>query len=120
MKQKLVKLLKRVRARFSSPLPVGMTEFESWADSFEELYDLPTKDKESIKVVLSSTIINLGSITISKPKYHFYKTLVAASAKQVAGSVFQQIQQAKFAADKVAKRDAQFANAKEVTNVAAT
>jgi hypothetical protein len=120
MKQKLLKLIKRLLARLPSPLPVGVSEFEAWAESFNDIYDLPTQDKDSIRIVLASTIINLGSITIKKPKYHFYKTIIAASAKQVAGSVFQTIQTAKFAADKVAKRNAQFDSVKEVQNVVST
>ena len=117
MKEKLKKVLKQIRARFPSKLPVGIPEFNAWADSFNDIYDLPTKDRDSIRVVLSSTIINMGSITVSRPKYHFYRAIVAAAAKQVAGAIFHDIQQAKFAADKVARRaDA----AKEVTNVVLT
>lgn len=117
MKEKLIRVLKQVRARFNSPLPVGVTEFNEWADSFNDIYDLPTKDKDSIRIVLSSTIINMGSVTTHRPKYHFYKAIMAAAAKQVAGSVFSEIQQAKFAADKVARRAD---TAKEVPNVVVT
>ncbi len=118
MKQKLIKLLKQLRGRFNSPLPTGVSEFDAWADSFSEIYDLPTQDRDSIRIVLASTLINLGSITVAKPKEHFRKTIVAAASKQVAGSVFQTIQQAKFAADKLARRDAEAASqAKEVKNV---
>jgi hypothetical protein len=117
MKQKLIRLAKQIAGRFPTKLPTGVTEFNAWAESFSETYDLPTQDRDSIKIVLASTVINLGSITTHKPKAHFLKTIIAASAKQVAGSVFQEIQQAKFAADRVARRDASaFTQAKEVPN----
>lgn len=114
MKQKLIKLLRQLRGHFNSPLPTGIPEFDAWAASFSEIYDLPTKDQESIRVVLASILINLGSVTVSKPKEHFRRSIVAAASKQVAGSVFQTIQTAKFAADKVARRDAEAAASAKV------
>lgn len=118
MLQKLVKLFKQLQGRFATKLPVGVTEFEAWADSFSKIYDLPTSDQDSIRHVLASMIINFPPGVMKAPKYYFYKTIVGSCVKQVAGSVFQNIQQAKFAAEKVAKRDAEAAAlAKEIPNV---
>ncbi len=104
MKQKLIKILRQLRAKFPSKLPTGLAEFNTWADSFDEIYDLPTRDKDSLKHVLSSGLINKGPTTTHMPKEYFYKLMVGAASKQVAAHVFQVIQQAKFAAEKVAKR----------------
>jgi hypothetical protein len=92
------------KAKEPSPLPVGVKEFHEWADSFADIYDLPTSDKDSIKIVLASEIINLKPGVFAVPKEHFYHVILSAAAKQVAGSVFQEIQQAKFSAEKLARR----------------
>lgn len=108
---KVKKVLKLIRARYPSPLPVGMSEFNAWYASFVDLYDdLPTKDEDSIKNVLASNIINLGHQTVALPKYHFYMILKASAAKQIAGEVFQEIQikhrEARKAAQEAAAQEA--------------
>jgi hypothetical protein len=104
-----------------SELPVGITSFYEWADSFFKLYDLPTQDRDSIHMVLASEIINLKPGVTKVPKDHFYSILLSAAQKQIAGSVFQEIQQNKFAAEKQAKRDAEAAaSAKVVANESVT
>lgn len=76
---------------FPSPLPVGMTEFDSWVDSIMSTYSLPTTDVDSIRFTLAAMIINLGQKESSKPKYSFVLAIRASCAKQIAGSVFHQI-----------------------------
>lgn len=93
MLKKLAKLAKQIRARYPSRLPVGVTEFHAWAESFSEIYDLPTQDVDSIKFMLGSSILNLGPTVHRKPKYFFYAMMNAAAAKQIAGSVFYEIKE---------------------------
>jgi hypothetical protein len=110
--KKLKKAVNLFRAKYPSPLPLGLSEFNEWYASFVELYDdLPTKDEASIKNVLAATIINLGNKTVALPKYHFYMILKASAAKQVAGAVFQELQ--------IKQREARAAEAKAAAEKAA-
>ena len=91
IKDKLQLAVKRYKAKRPSKLPVGMAEFEVWAESFHELYKMPTEDRDSVKFVLANTILTLGPQEISKSKEWFYKTLTAGAIKQIAGAVFYDI-----------------------------
>lgn len=97
---KVKKLLKQMRALLPSPLPVGNTEFQEWADSFSELYTLPTSNQDSIRFTLASIIMHLGHQDGYKSKFFFYLTIKAGAAKQVAGSVFYDIKQKQLDAQK--------------------
>lgn len=104
---KIKRLFKRLLGYLPSKIPVGATEFQVWVDSFFETYDLPTEHRDSISLVLATTIIhNLGPQALYKPKYYFYLTIMSGAAKQVAGAAFYDIktrqQQAQEAAAKAA------------------
>lgn len=86
------KLFKQFLGLFPTNLPVGMTEFNEWADSFFEIYDLPTDNKDSVYHTLAAIVINGGSQTHRRSKYFCYATLKAGAAKQIAGAVFHEIQ----------------------------
>lgn len=88
MKQKFSRLLRFVLGFFPSKVPVGVAEFEAWVDSFPETYSLPPVDRESLKFILSSTVMHSGPTSAYKSKFHFYLIIMAAAAKQVAGHVF--------------------------------
>ena len=85
------KLLKLIKALIPSRLPQGVSEFHIWADEFIELYDLPTKDVDSIKFVLATVIMHLGEQTAYKPLFYFYLTICAGASKQVASNIFCEI-----------------------------
>lgn len=87
----LKKLAKQFLGLFPSKIPVGVTEFNSWADSFSDVYTLPTQDQDSLRFTLASIIMHLGPQAAYKPKVYFLLTLKAAAAKQVAGQVFYDI-----------------------------
>lgn len=89
--KKIVKLIKLFRSLFPSKLPVGMEEFEAWAQDFEQTFSLPTKDKDTVRFVLTTAIMHLGPQVAHKSKVYFYLTLRAGAAKQVAGAVFHDI-----------------------------
>ncbi len=90
---KITNVFKKIRALFPSKLPVGMTEFEAWSDSIISLYDLATKDANSVKFTLSTIIMHLGPQTAYKSKFFFYLTLQTAAAKQIAGAAFTKIKE---------------------------
>jgi hypothetical protein len=102
MLSKLKKLLKQVRARFPSKLPVGMSEFDAWADSIIDTYTLATKNKDSIKFTLATSVMHLKEKDAFIPKHHFYLILEAAAAKQIAGATFMQIKERAASAEKAA------------------
>ena len=90
--EKLKRTVDQVRGLLPSALPcTGTTAFEAWASSIENTYNLPTKDKDSIRFVLTTAIMHLGPTVAFKPKYHFVLLIRASAAKQVAGAVFQEI-----------------------------
>lgn len=95
-----------------SRLPVGVTEFEEWAQSIQDTYTLPTSDRDSIRFTLATIIMHLGQQSAYKPKLYFALTMHAAAAKQVAGSVFYDIKQRqKEEQEKAAKAEAEKASA---------
>lgn len=71
---------------FASPLPIGITDFNTWADDIVDLYDLPNND--SIRFTLASIILNVKETEAFKPKHDFFLLIRTAMAKQVASQVF--------------------------------
>ncbi len=91
--QKLIKFFSFARGFFPESLPVGMSEFHSWAESISNNYELPTKDLDSVKFTLASIVMHLGPSIDSKSKYYFVKQIRASAAKQIAGAAFYEIKQ---------------------------
>lgn len=101
---KVVKVFRLISGLFPAKLPVGVSEFESFIQRLEDTYDLPTKDKDSIRFAVASIIMHLGPQAGFKPLLYFYLTLRSGAAKQVAGSVFYDIKtRQKEAAEQAAK-----------------
>jgi len=96
----LKKLVKQALGYLPSRLPVGMTEFDSWAQDFMATYDLATEDETSIKWVLASLIVALKPGTAYLSKRYFYLHIQAAAAKQIASAVFQDIKNKQLEANK--------------------
>lgn len=93
-------MLKYILSYLPSKLPVGMAEFNTWADSIINLLPaglegVPTDDK---KFVIASTVQRLDPSSNYKPKVYFVKILHSAAAKQVAGQVFLEIKERQKAA----------------------
>lgn len=95
---------------FPSKLPVGVTEFHAWAESFLEIYDLPTKDVDSVKYTLATILMHLGPQVAYKPKFYFFITMKAAAAKQIAGAVFREIKERQAEAQKAAQNEQNIQN----------
>lgn len=109
MTHRFKRLLRQLAGLVPTKIPVGVTEFNKWADDFIETYTLPTQDSDSLKFTLASIIMHLGPQVAYKPKFYFYLTINAAAAKQVAGSVFYEIKQKAKLAEEAARK-AQEAN----------
>lgn len=87
-----MKLLKQVLSYIPVRLPVGLTEFNAFADDIISLTG-PIADEESMRYVIATNIINLGPQRSHVAKNYFVRTMVKGAANQVASHVFQQIKQ---------------------------
>lgn len=85
-------LLKRLMSYFPCPLPVGMSQFETWSDSIIALSG-PYADSDSMKFAIASMIMHLGAQRSYVPKNFFVRSLRKTAANQIAGQVFQNIKQ---------------------------
>lgn len=100
--RKLKKFIKRQRARFPSPVPVGMAEFDTWASDIIDTYSLP--DNNSIKFALATMIMHSGPTDAFKSKHYFMLMVKASMSKQIASAQFQEI---KLRQQKLAEQEAQ-------------
>lgn len=85
-----MKLLKQALSLIPTRLPVGLSEFNKFADDIIELSG-PIADQESMRYVIATNVINLGPQRSHVAKNYFVRTMVKAAANQVASHVFQDI-----------------------------
>ena len=89
-------LVKRILSHLPTPLPVGVTEFNQWADSIIELSGR-FADDASLRQALANMVIHASPLKgtdtprASIPKAFFVKGLRKGAANQVASYVFQEI-----------------------------
>lgn len=76
---------------FPTKLPVGMSEFQTFVDSLQSTYTLPTEDRDSIEFAVATMVMRLGPQTAFKSKFYFYISINAGCAKQIAGTAFHDI-----------------------------
>lgn len=108
-------LLKRILSYFPTPLPVGLTQFDTWADSIIELSG-EYADRDSMRFAIASMVIHSDANRGSVPKNSFVRKLRKSAANQVASQVFQDVkakQEAILQAAKLAAAQQQEATAKE-------
>jgi hypothetical protein len=83
-------VIKRILSKFPTDLPVGLTEFNKWADSIIELSG-EYADRDSMRFAIASQVIHLPHTVSSKPKDYFVRAMRKAAANQIASAVFQEI-----------------------------
>ncbi len=99
MKKQLSLSLKRLYSYVPTALPVGLTEFNQWADSIIELAG-PYADSDSMLQALANMVMHASPTDKSQtarshiPKNWFVKGLRKGAANQIAAHVFYTIQQA--------------------------
>lgn len=104
---KVKKVLRFIRAFFPSAVPIGMTDFDSWAYDIIDLYNLPNND--SVRFALATMIMHSGPTAAYKSKFYFNLMIKASMAKQIASAKFQEIktkQQEEIAKQKAAEATA--------------
>lgn len=109
--------LHRFLGLFPQAVPVGVTAFDAYIDSLSATYDLPTKDRETIKFAVAARILGFGPLQSSAAPYSFVRALRAGAAKQIAGNAFQQVKEAQ-KARQLAEEQAAKAAATAVPTVA--
>lgn len=106
MKKSIVRAFNRLLGRFKSKVPTGVLEFNDWAQSIIDNYDLPTSDLDSVRYTLATIIMHSKAQDAYMPKQYFVLTLRAAAAKQIAGHVFTEIKQKQKEAELAAQNEA--------------
>lgn len=93
-------------------LPVGIEDFTKLIEDLKSEYgdELPTKDDDSLKFVVATTIMHMGPLDSFKTLEYFYRTIVAGSSKQIAHYVFREVKERQEASLKAAKEAEQEAN----------
>lgn len=89
--------LAHVASYFPSTLPIGMTEFETWADSIclllpKGLDSVPREDKHW---VIASAIQHLPSTSKRVSKQYFIRIIHKGAASQIAAQVFMNVKEQK-------------------------
>jgi hypothetical protein len=95
----------KLRARFPSPVPQGVEEFENWAKSIIDLYGFP--DNDSVRFAVATMILHSGPSAAYVPKHYWATMIKAGAAKQVASQVFQDIKTKQQAAQLAAAKPAE-------------
>lgn len=88
-----MKLLKYLLSLFPTNLPVGVQEFDSWAQDIRMLVGKGFEQvlQDDFKYVLATNIMHLGPQKNKVSKNFFVKTLRKSAANQIAGQVFQDV-----------------------------
>ncbi len=89
MKKAVVRIFKHTRGFFPSALPVGVDQFNGFADSIFDLYGLP--NLPSYKHAIASIVMHLGPTTAYKSKFFFSLTIKKSMANQIAYEVIQSL-----------------------------
>lgn len=90
IKQRFIAACKKLRNKYKSPTPQGLTEFNKWSQSIIDLYK-PAMDDRSVRFTLSALLQRTGPDEAYIPKKWFYDCLRRGAAAQVAVYVMEDI-----------------------------
>lgn len=110
-------LVKRLLSYFPTKLPVGLPQFNTWADSIIELSG-QYADKDSMVFALTTMIIHADAKYGSLPKNYFVVRLRKSAANQVASYAFNDIKTRQ--AEAAVKKQLEDTQAKEAAASAQT
>lgn len=103
-----MRLLHWLHSFFPTQLPIGAEEHDKWASSIVALAGKGVPDNSSTRFALAVMIMHLGGQTSHKPKRFFVKSLLKASANEVAHATAQKY---KLEQEEAKKREADAAKA---------
>jgi hypothetical protein len=98
-------LIKHILAYVPTKLPIGMTEFDTWAKDVLALTHLP--DNDSTRFALASIIPHQKAESFYVPKIKFAHLLLKSAANQVAGGVMHDLKEKQKAAIEAAAKQAE-------------
>jgi hypothetical protein len=81
--------LQVTRCLFPSKLPIGTAQFDTWAKSIFQTYNL--EDKPGNRHALGSLIMHLGPVTAHKSKRYFYLAITKSLANETAFETMQSL-----------------------------
>lgn len=102
---KAKRLLSFLLAYIPTRLPIGMTEFDSWAGSVIALTNLP--DNDSTRFALASTIPHQKAEHFYVAKIKFAILLQKSAANQIAGGIMHELKAKQLAAIEAAAKQAE-------------
>lgn len=105
LKIKLKRLGAQILGALPSFLPVGLTEFNQFADSIIELYN-PPGDARSVKFIIATLIMRLGPTEAMKSKLYFAMAIYRGASGQVSAYVMEQLKQEQAAEQRAAQEKA--------------
>lgn len=85
------KFFNKIAYRFPEPLPFGMTEFNTWAQSILETYDFPNND--SFLWSIATIVQSLDQARADVSKYYISLRLRKGAANQLAGQIMWDLKQ---------------------------
>lgn len=89
--KKFKQFVKFVTSFIPSKLPIGVSEFDAWADSVILLTSLP--NNESMKWALATMILHGDKAEASKPKRFYARCLHKAAANEIAGGIMHMLKE---------------------------
>ena len=98
------RILAKLTAHLPHRLPQGITEFETWAKSIVDTYEMP--DNDSVRFGLAVAIMHLPATASHKPKAYFGAILLKGAASQIAGAVMQDLKEKQKAQAELAAKEA--------------
>lgn len=81
---KLKQFVNKIKSFFPVSLPIGVTEFEAWADDIITLAKLPNND--SLRFALAAMVTNLKPSVSRVSKNFMVSSVRNAAAKQIASN----------------------------------
>lgn len=93
-------LLNLVSSYFSSPLPVGIAEFNEWSDSILSMSKVP--DNDSTRFAVAVMILHLDPDVDAVPKREMVRRLNKSAANEVANAIATNLKEKQKAAAKLA------------------
>jgi len=82
IKSKFKRFFQKIKDRFPSRIPDGMTAHNEWVQSLIDTYGFPNND--SVRFTFASMILQLGQLDAYKPKRDFALAGLAAASKEIA------------------------------------
>lgn len=110
VRAKVVNLCQRLRGRFRTNLPIGMTELESFIKSIIDIYKIP--NYPSMQQAIATMIMHIPPTVCRQSKHWFAVSIFKAMANEVAYNKIQMLKEA----EKLSRPDLKAVPAEKVSD----